>query len=262
MVILKNMYVKLLAIVVMIFFPLLVRSNLNPHQEQESPKKNNYLYRTSFGYCPSRAAGTLTLKLIKVFEDRGSLIDVKETIIRDGLVQKHFISKYQINYDPLKKLLTFVFDCPKPLMKVQIYKGNDMEIYNAILVENGDLYDPTYEVLLVGEKKLNTILPILALPFGDMDDSVRYQITNLIRNMEPNFRNKLSEVILNENKDLTAILSVGGRPSSVFMGQKNWNEKLLKLKKIVDYMESKNRIPAVINLTNAKKVVVKFNDKF
>jgi hypothetical protein len=67
---------------------------------------------------------------------------------------------------------------------------------------------------------------------------------------------------VNENKELTIILSINGTPSSVFMGPDEWGEKSAKLDKIVNYMELKEKIPAIINLTNSKKVVVKFKDKF
>jgi hypothetical protein len=46
------------------------------------------------------------------------------------------------------------------------------------------------------------------------------------------------------------------------MGVDEWNLKMTKLEKIVNYMELQKKIPAIINLTNSKKVVVKFNDKF
>ncbi len=231
-------------------------SALGPQKKQELRK------RTSFGKCPSRAAGTLTLQLIKAFEKNHSLRDVKVKITKEKLTEKHFISKYRISYDPLQNFLKFNFDCPEPLMKVQIYKNNGLEAYDAILVDNGKLYDPTYEVLLRGEHKLSHDLPFLALPVGDMENKFQEQITALVKGMGPKFRKKLSEVILNESKELTVILSVKGHPSSVFLGSNSWDDKVLKLRKIIKYMEAKGKIPAIINLTNLEKVVVKFNDKF
>lgn len=218
--------------------------------------------RTTFGKCPSRAAGTLTLQLIKTFEKNYSLKDVKVKIVKEKLAEKHFISSYRITYDPLKQFVQFKFDCPEPLMKVQIYKNNGLESYDAILVDNGKLFDPTYEVLLRSEKKLTYDLPFLALPVGDMENKFQVQITSLVKDMGLKFRKKLSEVILNESKELTIILSVQGHPSSVFLGSDDWDEKVLKLRKIVKYMETKGKVPAIINLTNLEKVVVKFNDKF
>ncbi|OUR93006.1 hypothetical protein A9Q84_21115 [Halobacteriovorax marinus] len=225
-------------------------------------KRQEVKYRTSFGQCPSRAAGTLTLQLIKSFEKNKSLKDVKTKIVKDKLDEKHFISSYKIKYDPLKKYLHFQYECPEPLMKVQIYKEGGLESYEAILVENGKLFDPTYEVLLRTENKLNYELPFLALPVGEMDEKIQKDITKLVGGMPLKFRKKLAEVIINEDKELTIILSLNNHPSSVFMGLDEWSVKMTKLEKIVKYMELQNKIPAIINLTNSKKVVVKFNDKF
>ena len=163
-----------------------------------TPSEKKISYRTSFGQCPSRAAGTLTLQLVKVFESTFSLKAVKEKLLKDHLIEKHFISSYQINYDPLKKSLKFNFDCPEPLMKVQIYKNKGLESYDAILVANGKLYDPTYEVLLRNEKKLTYDLPFLAIPVGEMDNASQREIASLIGKVNLKFRRKISEVILNE----------------------------------------------------------------
>ena len=226
---------------------------------RKSPIKKKISYRTSFGKCPSRSAGTFTLQLIKAFEQGESLRDVKAKIVKDKLDEKYFISKYKISYDPMRRFIKFNFECPEPLMKVQLYKENGMESYEAILVEDGRLVDPTYEILLRSEKKIENELPFLALPVDEMNDLIKEKIANLIQGMTPEFRKNLSEIILNEQKDLTIILSLDNRPSSVFMGKNNWGHKLEKLLKIVGYMSKKKRVPTVINLTNAKKVVVKFN---
>ncbi len=105
-------------------------------------------YRTSFGNCPSRTAGSLTLKLVKIFEGNRSLKDVKDYITSEKIMEKYFLSDYQIDYDPLKKIISLNLECPNPLMKVQIYKRNAIDSYDAILLEHGKLYDPTYMVLL------------------------------------------------------------------------------------------------------------------
>lgn len=217
-------------------------------------------YRTSFGSCPSKVAGSLTLQLVKEFEKKKSLIDLKKKIVTDNLVEKHFLSDYQISFNPIQSQLFFNLSCPKPLMKVQIYKENGLDSYEAILVDNGELYDPTYEVLLRSEHKIKSELPSLALPVGDFGDDTQKQITGLFEDMSDRFRQKLSELIISENKDLTVILSINGNPSSVFLGNYEWAEKFKKLSKIVQYMERKKKVPAVINLTNSKKVVVKFSD--
>jgi hypothetical protein len=224
--------------------------------------KKKQKYKTSFGQCPSRTVGSLALRLIKVFEKEGSLRSMKKEIIDHDLDEKHFISEYKIDYNPLEGSVHFKFECPEPLMKVQIYKENGSDSYEAILAENGELLDPTYEVLLRAENRLTGELPFLAIPVGEMDKDFQLKITEMVKNLKPQFRKRLSEVILDTNNELTIILSIKGNPSSVFLGDQFWDNKLEKLIKIVDYMESKERIPAVINLTNLEKIVVKFSDKF
>lgn len=217
-------------------------------------------YRTSFGKCPSRTAGTLTLKLVKEFEKSNSLKDVKDLINFESLQEKHFISEYNVKFDPMTKILSFSYECPLPLMKVQLYKDNGLESYEAILVDNGKLFDPTYEVLLRNEKKLDYSLPFLAIPVGDMDQEVQQRITNIVKELDLDVRKNLSEVIINDSKELTMILSISGRASSVFFGAEDWALKLGKLTKIIGYMTKEKKIPTIINLTNPKKVVVKFNE--
>ena len=218
-------------------------------------------YRTDLGTCPARPAGMMALQVVKAFEPNESLRDVKLKILNENWKDKYFVSDYKRQFDPYSKVLNIHLSCAEPLMKVQLYKNNSNETYEAILVDNGELVDPTYEALLRQEKKLNRTLPFLALPVNDMEKKVQNDITKIIREMRPELRRKLSEVIINENKELTIILSVSGHPSSVFMGPEDWAEKMAKLDKIVNYMELKEKIPAVINLTNSKKVVVKFKDK-
>lgn len=185
---------------------------------------------------------------------------MKVKIVKEKLKDKYFISDYKINYDPLRDQLNFKFGCPEPLMKVQIFKKGGLESYEAILVETGELFDPTYEVLLRAENKLSKPLPFLALPVEEMDQKMQKDVANLVMKMHYKVRRRLSEVILDENKELTMILSSKNRASSVFLGKEDWNGKLKKLEKIVSYMGKKRKVPTIINLTNAKKVVVKFND--
>ncbi len=219
-------------------------------------------YRTYFGNCPSRSAGTLTMRLVKIFEQEESLRSLKQEIIREKLSDKYFISNYRITYDPIKKFLVLKFECPEPLMKVQVYKDGGMDTYSAILVENGELYDPVYEMLLRNEKKLTRELPYLALPVGEMEKSIQYRIAKLIKTVGQDVKSRLAEVILSDSGELTIIMSYKGHPSSIFIGKNNWKEKMDKLHKIILYMQKKEKIPSIINLTNAKKVVVKFSDKF
>ena len=249
-------------IVAILIVTNIVTSSLGPSNNEAAKYSDELSYRSNLGKCPTRPAGTMALQVVKTFEQSHSLRDVKLKIVNEKWADKYFVSDYKINYDPFSKVLDLNFNCPEPLMKVQIYRNNGADNYEAILVDNGQLYDPTYETLLRSEKKLTHNLPYLALPVGEMEDKVQADVTALVKDMRPELRRKLSEVILNENKELTIILSVNGHPSSVFMGPDEWGEKIVKLDKIVNYMELKEKIPAVINLTNSKKVVVKFKDKF
>jgi hypothetical protein len=217
-------------------------------------------YKTFFNKCPSKIGGKLTLTLIREFEKNNSLKDVKSLIVNDKLDEKYFLSNYKINYDPLQNKLNFNFECPEALMKVQIYKTNGDEYYTAILVDSGKLVDPTYEVLLRGEKKLEKKLPELALPVSALDDDIHRRVTELVASLTPDFRKNISEIIISENKELTMILSIRRRPSSVFLGKDYWSEKVGKLVKVVAYMRKKKSVPSIINLTNSKKIVVKFSD--
>jgi hypothetical protein len=139
-----------------------------------------------------------------------------------------------------------------------IYKENGDEFYTSILVDNGKLFDPTYEVLLRSSKRLKGKLPNLAMPVKLINKDKHHEVTGLIKKLDVKMAKNLSEIILNSNGELTMILSVNDRPSSVFMGKDYWSEKVEKLVKVIDFMKKKKTIPAVINLTNSKKIVVKF----
>lgn len=223
-------------------------------------KHKKVQYKTYFGSCPSKVAGKLTLTLMSEFDKKNSLYDLKEKISKDKLDEKHFLSSYKINYFPSDNMIKFRFDCPKPLMKAQIYKENGEEFYTAILVEGGKFVDPTYEVLLRSEKKLTANLPHLAFPVSLIDSDTEKELTALVETFNKEYRGKISEIIIDENKKLTLILSINSNPTSAFLGKDYWSEKVGKLVKIIDYMKKKKTIPAVINLTNSKKVVVKFSD--
>ncbi len=217
-------------------------------------------YKTDFGQCPSKVVGKLALDLVKKFEEKNSLLAVKKKIIDEKLEEKYFLSSYQIGYDPLLKTLNLNFNCPKPLMRVQIYKDGGEEYYTAVLVDSGELYDPTYEVLLRAEEKIKGTLPHMAYPAALLDSGEEKKLTSLFNIIGEEFTRNISEVILNENRELTIILSLGRKPSSAFLGTDMWSEKVDKLDSVIKFMQEKKTIPAVINLTNLKKIVVKFSD--
>lgn len=222
----------------------------------EVPKRVKY--KTFIGYCPSKSAGELSLHLIEQFNETRSLQAVKELIIKDQLDSKYFLSEYKVNYDPLQNSLRMDFDCPKAVMKVQITRENGDEFYTAILTENGKLFDPNYEVLLRSEKKVKSKLPSLILPVSFVDNNQIFRFIEMINIFPDEAKKEISEMVVNEKNELTIILSMNGRPSTAFLGVSFWDEKVEKLTKVVDYMKSKRKVPSVINLTNSKKIVVKF----
>lgn len=230
-------------------------------QNSHALSKNKHIkYKTFFGNCPSRSAGTFTLKMAKAFEENHSLYDLKKTILKEKLNDRHFLSKYEIRYSPVRNLLEFDLDCPVPLMKVQIYKSNGTDYYDAILTDQATLVDPTYEVLLRDEHKLINELPTLALPVKEMDKKIQEEITAMMLALDWDLRKKLSEVALSEEQELTMILSLDDQPLSVFLGKEEWEIKISKLEKIISHLQRPgNKRPNVINMTNSKKIVVKFN---
>ncbi len=218
----------------------------------------NIKYKTFFGNCPSRSVGTVTLGLVKEFEKKQSLRDIKAMIVENKLQEKYFFVDYRIKYDYFNKELHFSYICPKALLKVQIYNSKYEDNYQAVLVQNGKLFDPTYEVLLKEEGKIDHDLPLLALPNGSLDPKMLKRISTLMEKVKAGYYRKISELIINKDEGLTMILSVKNSPSSIFFGKKDWVKKLVKLQKIISYMEAKSKIPSIINLTNDKKIVVKF----
>jgi hypothetical protein len=239
----------------------IVQFSLAYAAKEEKLLLSNLKYKTFFGQCPANLAGKLTLTLMKEFEKSSSLKSVKSLIIKDKLDEKYFLSEYRISFDPLEKVLKFEYECPKALMRVQIYKENGDEFYTAILTEHGKLVDPAYEMLLKAEKKLQGKLPNLALPVASLDNKSHLKIAELFLAVGTEINQKISEVIVNDNGDLTIILSFDGKPTTAFLGKDYWSEKVGKLTKVIDYMKEKKSTPAIINLTNAKKIVVKFSDK-
>jgi len=241
---------------------ILLFAVLNLNLAISAPSIGEINYKTSFGNCPSRTAGALTIAMVKAFEDKRSLKGLKESIVEEKLMEKYYLSDYKVNYDPLEKLLKLKFECPLPLMKVQVYKNNGVDSYEAILVDNAQLFEPSYLTVLKEDNKLKKDLPSLALPVGNFEIETRKTIAKLVSGMEEDLRKNLSEIILNELNELTIILSIREHTSNVFLGPDQWDEKVSKLEKIIKFLEAKKRVPSVINLINTKKIVVKFSDKF
>ena len=226
----------------------------------ESFTQKNINYRTYIGECPSKSSGMFALAVMKEFEKHLSLKDVKEKIINEKLDEKFFLSDYRISYNPVIKSLKVNLDCPEPLAKVQVYKANGEEHYSAILGDNARLYEPGFENLMRAENKLTQNLPSLALSLEQVNSDAPTNIANLVKMMDKELRNQVSEILINKNSELTIVFALDRKATSVFMGADLWEEKLTKLTKIIGYVSKNKRYPSSINLVNAKKVVVKFSD--
>jgi hypothetical protein len=226
----------------------------------ESFTQKNINYRTYIGECPSKSANSFAMIVMKEFEKKNSLKDVKEKILNEKLDEKHFLSDYRINYNPVIKTLRINLECPEPLAKVQVYKSNGEEHYSAILGENAKMYEPGYENLMKLEKKITGNLPLLAISMQQLEGDAPTELAHFIKLMGKDLRQQISEIIISKNNDLTIVFALGGKATSVFMGADLWDEKLIRLSKIVGYVQKNKRYPGSINLVNSKKVVVKFSD--
>jgi hypothetical protein len=220
--------------------------------------QNNIRYKTSFGECPTKSSGEFAILIMKEFERARSLKEVKERILTEKLDEKYFVSEYHINYNPVSQTVKMNFTCPEALVRVQVYRDNGKEHYSAVMVSTGKLFDPSYEMILKAEKKLKADLPSLAISVKDLEGEVHESFTRFATQIKPEIRQKISEIIINDNKELSIIFAMGHRTTSVFLGSDLWEMKLEKLTKIISYVEKSQKYPTTINLTNAKKVVVKF----
>ena len=156
-------------------------------------------------------------------------------------------------------MLHFYFKCPSPSFKLNFQKDGYKDEQTGILADNGVILSTGYLSLLRGEGKFKKGLPVVTIVEGDLESDVKTasKAGNLFKR---SFPDELSELILDERRNLTAILAVQNHPVTVFMGRDDWKEKIVKLKKTITYLDKKTRLPKVINLTDVKKVVVKFSD--
>ena len=240
-------------IVILVCFLVPVAVLASPKQEIK--------YKTSFGNCPPKTAGELAFALADDFEKNSSLRGLKNKMVSEALAEKYYLDEYEIKFDSLEKLLEFAFDCPMALMSVQLYRNGGRNAWNAVLVDNGKLFNPSYETVLLNEGKISKKLPSLAVSLKDVDAGISEEITQLMKLMFATFPTEISEVIINEENNLTVILSMQGHPMTAFFGSKEWEDKVSKLNRIVRYMVEQKKPPMIVNLVNSKKIVVKFPPK-
>ena len=217
-------------------------------------------YKTFFGSCPSKSAGSLAMLLVEKFEEKRSLGELKKMIVSEKLKNKYFIEDYEIKFNPIRNYLNFNFNCPKALFKVSVYKEDGKKSYSAILTKNAHLIDPVYESLLRMENKITDTLPSMAIPISQMKRKNFKKYVNLFFSLNDDLRKKVSEVIVDKNDELLIIFSLKGKASSAFLGKNFWSQKIEKLNKVLLQLSANEKIPSIVNMTNLKKVVVKFSE--
>ncbi len=238
-----------------IFSILLFSSTLNA---------KNFSYKSFFGACPTRPASEFALLIAKRFEEKQSLGDLKKFLENGHHAERYFVSNYKIDFDPLYESIAIKLDCPNPIYRVTFYspKGARPTSYDdLILASDGNFYNKVFADFLSDEGKLTKKLPTLALPeskYGRALWSGLKRVATNIYGLE--MEKSLTELIVNKDGTLTLILSVKSHPVSVFFGKTEWDEKIQKLERLVTFSEGQQRIPAIVNMTNAKKVVVKFSE--
>ncbi|MBI2521523.1 MAG: hypothetical protein HYV97_13985 [Bdellovibrio sp.] len=225
---------------------------------------NSYSYKSFIGNCPARPSSEFALLIAKRFEEKKSLGDVKRYLENGHHSERYFVSNYKVDFDPLREHITIKLECPGPIYRVTFYstKGTRPKSYDdLILASDGNFYNKIFADFLTEEGKLTKKLPVLAMPesrYGrELWDGLK-RISTSIYTLE--LEKNLTEMIVNKDGSLTMILSVNSHPVSVFFGKSEWDDKIQKLSRLVTYTQNQQRIPSIVNMTNAKKVVVKFSE--
>ena len=125
-------------------------------------------------------------------------------------------------------------------------------------MDNGEIYRESYQALIEKERGKPLNIPFLSIPhdkLGKMDSKV---LASIYSKIDDRNKKKISEIIINEHDELTFIISSSNRVASAFLGEEKWSEKVSKLEKILNHFEDSGKLPSLVNLTNLKKVVVKF----
>ncbi|MGB0454894.1 MAG: cell division protein FtsQ/DivIB, partial [Bacteriovoracaceae bacterium] len=240
-----------------IFFLTLSVGLVSPIALAKKAQKN-INYKIKSYQCPKKAVGELTLRLMKVFERHRSLKDIKFAIQKNGYKDKYFVDEYKVSYSPLTKNLRFSFYCSNPLMNIEIYDEFGGKSFQGVLVSSGKVFEKDYLRLINNDRKKDLELPYLSLPAKKLESEMPKQISKLFKALTPKSRAKVSEIILNNDQELTMILMSRKSPTSVFVGKDEWDEKFQKLQKLINYFEQNAQEPQLVNLTNSKKIVVKF----
>lgn len=214
-------------------------------------------YKSFFNSCPHTKVDFLATSIANDFKKKQSLRSVKKTLSEQDILKTYYISSYDISHDPTKKVLSINFKCPKPLAELHAFNGSSKL---GILAKNGLQVSHEYIKLLKEEKKWSGSLVDIVVPIHLLEKDFPYLLSSLVEEMQESLKASVAELIIDEEKNLTIILSLRNKPISVFIGQASWNQKLKRLYKIINYYSSRKKIPAVVNLKQTNdKVVVKFS---
>ncbi len=210
--------------------------------------------QSDFGSCPRKELGPFSLDLIKHFDQKGSLYDLEQKTL-EQTAWKDYLTFYRFRYHPFHKTLHLKFDCAKPVLALQIYEQK--RSHKAIIAENGKILDWSYLKAFYREHSLENNLPLGAIARSFLDQKNLKRLLGFYDALILGKEFKLSELIVDSEGDLTVVLSSKNGPSTLFIGSKSWESKVLKLNKIIEYFSSLEKFPQKLNLRDSKKIVVK-----
>jgi hypothetical protein len=223
----------------------------------QSIKKTETTYEVNWGKCPIKTSTDLAVILTKEYDMTHSLLKVQEKIVTEHLQESYYLSYYAIGYSFIKPTLRFIFDCPEVLMNIELLKEGKKETA-GLLVSNGKIFDPGYEVVLRREGMLQKRLPYLTMTRKDFNDGKYANLVKLMEQMPTNLKSKISEFILGDYNELSLSLNMDGTSSFLSLGPEYWDEKIGKADQIYRYFSEKKRIPKQVSLASDHKVIVKF----
>lgn len=245
----------------LVLLPVLA-SGAQLYRKNEEIKESGMYYQTYFNSCPRQHVGKLVLEIINELRSDPSLIKIKRKMKEEKWEQRYFLSSYEIKVDPIRNMVGLKFQCPHPIFRVH-QVGNLQDAFESVLVDNGDLFDTTYEYLYYEDKNKSKDLPYLSLPSPiSQNTDLAKEIAILQKKYGQFFKTNLSEIIINESNEMTLIFSHEQGSSAAFLGKTPWDEKVQRLQKIIAHFSHLRKIPSHINLLNPKKVVVKFSYNF
>jgi hypothetical protein len=215
-------------------------------------------YEVQTNLCPKSHVQHLINKIKRSYDEHQSLYDLKKQFLSENWSTQYFLSFYKIEYFPFVKKVAVQLDCSQPLFRVH-FKQNSHELYEKTLAENGQLYDPNYEYLYYKDQDVPVQLSYLTIDEKHRENKIFFiQIKNLVKTQKVFFQKYIAEAIFDEGDSLTFIIRHSQGSSVAYLGKSDWNKKLHILKKMMMNFEMQGQIPVLMNVSNLKKVVVKF----